>query len=148
MNGAIKRIRMTLLLSVAALAAAIAPTAEAQERMRAGLWEMTTTKAGATINSGTQCLTAEETAGNNGDANSTRDRLEKSFAKASCVVKEMTVTEKSIAYVADCGTGATAHTLSSVAQYGGDTVAIQLNVKRGATTETMITKGHRVGACT
>jgi len=144
----INPIRMALVFSMAVVAAAIAPTAVSQERMRAGLWEMTTTKAGATINSGTRCLTAAETAGNNGDAKSTRDTLEKSFAKASCVVKEMAVTGKSISYVADCGAGATAHTLSSVAEFRGDTVEIQLNVKRGATTETMITKGHRVGACT
>jgi len=141
------RIQAMALLSVTAFSATIAPTAISQERMRAGLWEMTTTKDGATINTGTRCMTAEETAGNNGDAKATRDMLEKSFAKAGCVVKDMAVTGKSISYVADCGTGATAHTLSSVAEYRGDSAEIQLTVKRGTTSDTMITKGHRVGAC-
>jgi hypothetical protein len=142
------RIQTMALLCVAALAATMPPTAVSQERMRAGLWEMTTTKGGATINTGTSCMTAEQTAGNNGDAKTARDTLEKSFAKAGCVVKDMAVTGKSISYVADCGTGATAHTLSSVAEYRGDAVEIQLTVKHGTTTDTMVTKGHRVGACT
>jgi len=142
------RIQAMALLSVVALAATIAPTATSQERMRAGLWEMTTTKGGATINTGTPCMTAEETAANNGDAKATRDMLDKSFAKAGCVVKDMTVTGKSIAYVADCGTGASAHTLSSVAEYRGDNAEIQMTVKHGTTADTMVTKGHRIGACT
>ena len=142
------RIHAMTLLSAAALAATISPTAGSQERMRAGLWERTTTKGGATINTGTRCMTADETAANNGDAKATRDTLEKSFAKASCVLKDMAVTGKSISYVADCGTGASAYTLSSVAEYRGDTVEFQMTVKRGATAETMLTKGHRVGACT
>jgi hypothetical protein len=142
------RIQAIALLSVTAFSATIAPTATSQERMHAGLWEMTTSKGGATINTGTRCMTAEETAGNNGDAKALRDTLEKSFAKASCVVKDMAVTGKSISYVADCGTGTGAHTLSSVADYRGDAVEIQLTVKRGTTTDTMVTKGHRVGACT
>jgi hypothetical protein len=148
MNRTMNRIHAMALLAVAALAATIAPTAACQERMRAGLWEMTTTKGGATINTGTSCLTAEQYAGNNGDAKATRDVLEKSFAKAGCVVKDMAVTGKSISYVAECGTGATAHTLSSVAEYRGDSAEIQLTVKRGTTVDTMLTKGHRVGACT
>jgi hypothetical protein len=140
-------IQAMALLSVTAVSATIAPAATSQERMHAGLWEMTTTKDGATINTGTRCMTAAETAGNNGDAKALRDTLEKSFAKASCVVKDMAATGKSISYVADCGTGARAHTLSSVGEYRGDTVEIRLTTKHGTTLDTMITKGHRVGAC-
>jgi hypothetical protein len=142
------RIQAMALLSVTAFSATIAPTATSQERMHAGLWEMTTTKGGATVNTGTRCFTAEETAGNNGDAKALRDTLEKSFAKASCVVKDMAAIGKSISYVVDCGSGASAHTLSSVAEYRGDTMEIQFTVKRGTSAETTLTKGHRVGACT
>jgi hypothetical protein len=74
--------------------------------------------------------------------------LEKNFAKASCVLKDLTITGSSIAYVADCGVGASAHTLSSVAAFRGDTAEIQMSVKRGTTTDVMVTKGHRVGPCT
>jgi uncharacterized protein DUF3617 len=142
------RIQAIALLSVTAFSATIAPTATSQERMHAGLWEMTTTKGGATINTGTRCMTAEETAANNGDAKATREILDKSFAKASCVLKDMAVTGKAISYTADCGSGASAHTLSSVAEYRGNTVEFQMTVKRGTTADTMVTKGHRVGACT
>ena len=108
---------------------------------------MTTTKGGQIINSGTRCLTAEEAGGNNGDAKTLRNALEASFAKASCAVKDMAVTGKTISYVADCGSGATAHSISSVADYRGDTVEIQMTIKGGASAGTMTTKGHRVGAC-
>ena len=147
MNRSMNRIHAMALLSAAALTTTISPTTAAQERMRAGLWEMTTTKGGATINTGTRCMTAEETAYKNGDAKATRDQLEKSFAKASCVVKDMAVTGKTINYVADCGSGATGYTISSVAEFRGDTVEFQMTTKHGASTDTMTTKGHRVGAC-
>jgi hypothetical protein len=62
------RIHVPCAILMTVLIALIAPVAASQERMRAGLWEMTTTKAGATINSGTRCMTAEETTANNGDA--------------------------------------------------------------------------------
>ena len=142
------RIHATVLLLLAAFTGLAASTASAQERMRAGLWEMTTTKGGQTINTGTRCFTAEEALGNNGDAKDVRAKLEASFAKASCTIKDMTVTGNAISYVADCGTGANAHTLSSVVTYRGDTVESQLTSKRPTATDTMITKGHRVGACT
>jgi hypothetical protein len=142
------RIQAMALLSVTVFSATIAPTATSQDRVHAGLWQMTTTKAGATINTRTRCMTAEETSGSNGDAKALRDVLEKSFEKASCVVKDIAATEKSISYVVDCGTGASAHTLSSVAEYRGDTFEIQFTVKRGTTADTTVTKGHRVGACT
>jgi hypothetical protein len=141
------RIRAMSLLSAAAFAATISSTASSQERMHAGLWEMTTTKDGATINTGTRCMTAAEAAGNNGDSKSLRDTLEKSFAKASCVVKDVAVAGKSISYSVDCGSGASAHTISSVAEYRGETVEIQLTTKHGTTSDTTITKGHRIGAC-
>jgi hypothetical protein len=134
------------LFSVAALVAAIAPTALAQERLRPGLWEMTTTKGGETINTGKRCFTAEEAGGNNGDAKTMHDTLVASFAKASCAVKDITITAKTISYTADC-TGAQAHTLSSVAEYYGDTMEVQMTVKKSTSTYTTITKGHRVGAC-
>jgi hypothetical protein len=142
------RIQAMALLSVTAFSATIAPMATSQERMRAGLWEMTTTKGSATINTGTRCMTAEEIAPNNGDAKATRDMLEKSFAKASCALKDLAVAGKTISYVADCGAGPTAHTLSSVAEYRGDTVEFKMTVKHETTVDTMVTKGHRVGACT
>lgn len=141
------RIHAMAMLSVAALAAAIAPAASSQERMRAGLWEMTTTKGGATINTGTRCMTAEETGASNGDAKVVRDMLDKSFAKSGCTLKEMTATGKSISYAADCGTGTSAYTLSSTADYRGDNAEIQMTVKHGATVDVMVTKGHRIGAC-
>ena len=140
------RTRATALLFVAALGGVTASTAIAQERMRAGLWEMTTTKGGETINSGKRCFTAEEAGGNNGDAKTTRDTLVKSFAKASCAVKDIKVTDKTISYTADCN-GAQAHELSSVAEYHGDTMEIQMTVKQSTSTYATITKGHRVGAC-
>jgi len=134
------------LLSVAALGGMTASTAIAQERMRSGLWEMTTTKGGETINTGKRCFTAEEAGGNNGDAKTMRDTLVASFAKASCAVKDITITAKTISYTADC-TGAQAHTLSSVAEYHGDTMEVQMTVRQSTSTYTTITKGHRVRAC-
>lgn len=141
------RIRVVALLSAAAFSATIASPAVSQERLRAGLWEMTTTKGGATINTGTRCFTADEAAASNGDQKAVRDRMEKDFAKASCVVKDLTVDGKSISYVADCGSGASAHTLSAVAEYRGDTIESEMTVKRATTSDVMLTKGHRVGAC-
>ena len=135
------------LLSLTALIGVTASTALAQERLRAGLWEMTTTKGGQVINTGTHCFTAEDARSANGDAKTLRDATDASFAKASCKVKDLTVTGNAVSYVAECGSGADAHTLSSVASYRGDTVEGQMTVKRGTSAETTTSKGHRVGAC-
>jgi hypothetical protein len=141
------RINAMALVLLAAFIGLAATTASAQERMRAGLWEMATTKDGKPINSGTRCLTAEEARSNNGDEKSLRDTLKASFAKASCTVKDVRATGNAVSYVAECGTGASAHTLTSSITYRGDTVEIQMTSKRPTATDTMITKGHRVGAC-
>jgi Protein of unknown function (DUF3617) len=141
------RIHAMALFSVAALIGANAPAALAQERLRAGLWEMTTTKGGQVINTGTHCFTAEDARSANGDAKTLRDTLEASFAKASCKVKDLTVTGNTVSYVAECGSGADAHTLSAAASYRGDTVESQMTVKRATLTDTTTSKGHRVGAC-
>lgn len=142
------RIQAMALLSATALAAMIAPTATSQERMRAGLWEMTTTKDGTTINMGSHCVTPEELASANGDAKAMRDDVEKKFAKASCTVKEFAVTGNAMTFTVDCGTGERAHTLISASEFHGDTVETKFTVKQATSTETMVTKSHRVGACT
>ena len=130
-----------------ALVGVTASAALAQERMRTGLWEMTTTKDGQVINTGTRCFTAAEAMSTNGDAKTLRGTMDVSFAKASCRVKDLTVAGNTVSYVVDCGSGADAHTLSSVATYRGDTVESQMTVKRAGSTDTLTTKGHRVGAC-
>ena len=141
------RIHATALFAMAALIGANASTALAQERLRAGLWEMTTTKGGQVINTGTHCFTAEDARSANGDAKTLRDASEATFAEASCKVKDMTVTSSTVSYVVECGSGADAHTLSAVATYRGDTVESQMTVKRATLTDTTTSKGHRVGAC-
>ena len=91
------------LLSLTALIGVTASTALAQERLRAGLWEMTTSKGGQVINTGAHCFTAEDARSANGDAKTLRDTLDASFAKASCKVKDMAVTGNAVSYVAEIG---------------------------------------------
>ena len=141
------RIHATALFAMAALIGANASTALAQERLRAGLWEMTTTKGGQVINTGTHCFTAKDAKSANGDAKTLRDASEATFAEASCKVKDMTVTSSTVSYVVECGSGADAHTLSAEASYRGDTVESQMTVKGATLTDTTTSKGHRVGAC-
>lgn len=140
------RIHAMALVLLMALLGVTASAASAQERMRTGLWDMTTTKDGQVISTGTRCFTAEDARSANGDAKTLRDTLDASFAKASCKLTDWTVNGNAVSYVAECG-GAGAHTLSSVSSYHGDTVESQMTVKRAGSTDTLTTKGHRVGAC-
>jgi len=139
--------RAHAMLLMVALAAIAAPPAQAEDRIRAGLWETTTTQGGKQINTGTRCITPELAASSNENQAATREMLQSSWAKANCTLKELAVTASTISYSVDCATGADARTISSVSKYHGDTFETELISKRSGSASDMITKGRRLGAC-
>ena len=142
-----ERVHAALLLVSAAIAMVAAPLAAAEERMRAGLWELTTTQGGRPINSGNHCVKPEEAASANADSTTMRAALQTSFAKADCALKDLTVTANTLTYAVECGSGATAHTISSTSKYHGDTFEAELISKGEGLNSATSTKGRRIGAC-
>jgi hypothetical protein len=139
--------RAYAMVFIAALTAIAAPHTRAEDRIRAGLWETTTTQGGKQVNSGTRCITPELAASSNENQAATREMLQASWAKANCTLKELAVTASTISFAVDCDTGADARTISSVSKYHGDTFETELISKRSGSASDMITKGRRLGAC-
>ena len=139
------RFRAALLLAMTALV--ISP-AHAGERIRAGLWEMTTTQGGQPINSGTHCVTPEVAASSNADQQATHAMLQALWAKANCTLTDLAVTDGTLSYAVDCPSGPNPHSMSSASKYhGGDTFETELISKHQGVVTDMITKGRRIGSC-
>jgi Protein of unknown function (DUF3617) len=136
-----------LFLAVAAIAAVVAAPAQAEVRIRAGLWESTTTRGGQPINSGTRCITPEVAASSNLDQAATKAELVTAWTKASCTVKDVAATAGTLVYSVDCGTGANPHTISSASTFHGDTFETEMIYTSKALTTDTITKGRRIGSC-
>jgi Protein of unknown function (DUF3617) len=136
-----------ILLCMAALAAVVAPAARAEERIRAGQWEMTTTQDGKQINSGMSCITPEMAASSNTDQPAMRALLETSWAKANCTLTALAATANTVSYTVDCAPGPGAKTITSASKYHGGTFETELTTTRNGTTTSTVTKGRYIGSC-
>ena len=116
----------------------------AEERMRAGLWEVTTTLNGKPAGpSHNTCYTPAMVALGNSPAKSLREATEKSSAKSGCTLKDFKMDGNTISMTQVCGVR-TLVVLSTYSRDAFDTVAT--STEAGVSTATHM-KGRRIGDC-
>jgi hypothetical protein len=131
----ISLILMALFMATAAL--------HAQERMRAGNWEMTTVKDGKTTSS-THCFTAADVKPGNGDAQSLKDRLLKDATNRRCSAKDIKIAGNTVSYILACANVTVA---SSIKYSDGNSVEIVMKTTTSERETTTTVKERRIGSC-
>ena len=117
----------------------------AAERVLAGLYKITTVEADGKTRTGTNCITAEQAAGVNGDAKVGRAYMEKE-AKGACKVTVYDIVGDTVSTAMDCGGGTTM--IGQTTFHGNDASESHTTVKRGGKTmlDAHLTS-KRIGAC-
>jgi hypothetical protein len=116
----------------------------AEDRMRAGLWEITSTLNGKSPGpSHNTCYTPAMVALGNSPAKSLRDATEKSSAKSGCTLKDFKMDGNTISMTQVCGPR-TLVVSSTYSLDAFDTVAT--STEAGVSTATHM-KGRRIGDC-
>ena len=137
-------IKTATLLALSALLFPSAVSLRAEERMRAGLWEITSTLNGKSSGpSHNTCFTPAMVALGNSPAKSLREATEKSSAKSGCTLKDFKMDGNTISMTQVCGVR-TLVVLSTYSRDAFDTVAT--STEAGVSTATHM-KGRRIGDC-
>ena len=117
----------------------------AAERVLAGQYEITTVEADGKTRTGTNCITAEQAAGVNGDAKVGRAYMEKA-AKGACKVTAYDIVGDTVSTEMVCGGGTTV--VGRVTFHGNDASESHTTITRGGKTVLDAhLKSKRVGAC-
>ena len=116
----------------------------AEERMRAGLWEISSTLNGKSPGpSHNTCFTPAMVALGNSPAKSLREATEKSSAKSGCTLKDFKLDGNTISMTQVCG----ARLLVVLSTYRLDAFDTEAtSTEAGASTATHM-KGRRIGEC-
>lgn len=130
-----------LLVSFGFAAMAVAPLAQAEDRLRAGQWEIVFT--GDNPHTATTCLTAAMTQGLNGTADAVRADTEKTAAARKYKVEGYKFDGTTLSYTA---VGAE-RTFVNTASYHGDTYESLIITKADGKEFTTRQKGRRLGDC-
>jgi len=136
-------IKTATLLALSALLFPAAVSVRAEDRMRAGLWEVTTTLNGKSSGSHNTCFTPAMVARGNSPAKTLREATEKSSTKSGCTLKDFKMDGNTISMTQVCG-ARTSVVSSTYSVDGFDTVAT--STEAGVSTATHM-KGRRVGDC-
>ena len=137
-----KKTGPTVLGTAIALTLAAAPLSAA-DRIRAGQWEFSTTRAKGEAILSKHCITADEAASANGDANTARAYTEKQAA-GRCKVTDYKVAGASVSYAMTCGP----RSIRATATYHGDTFeGDQFTKDEGGPEIVSHVKARRVGNC-
>ena len=137
-------IKTATLLALSALLFFSAVSLRAEERMRAGLWEITSTLNGKSPGpSHNTCFTPAMVALGNSPAKSLREATEKSSAKSGCTLKDFKMDGNTISMTQVCGARMLV-VLSTYSLDAFDTVAT--STEAGVSTATHMT-GRRIGDC-
>jgi hypothetical protein len=137
-------IKTATLLALSALLFPSAVSLRAEERMRAGLWEITSTLNGKSPGpSHNTCFTPAMVALGNSPAKSLREATEKSSAKSGCTLKDFKMDGNTISMTQVCGARMLV-VLSTYSLDAFDTVAT--STEAGVSTATHMT-GRRIGDC-
>lgn len=115
----------------------------AEERMRAGLWETTTTVENETGSLGKTCYTPAMVLVANMPDQAMREATEKMSAKRGCTLKEFKIVGNKLSTVNVCRNSSSAVTST----YSGDTFdTVDTHTERGVS-KVIRMKGRRVGDC-
>jgi hypothetical protein len=137
-------IKTATLLALSALLFFSAVSLRAEERMRAGLWEITSTLNGKSPGpSHNTCFTPAMVALGNSPAKLLREATEKSSAKSGCTLKDFKMDGNTISMTQVCGARMLV-VLSTYSLDAFDTVAT--STEAGVSTATHMT-GRRIGDC-
>jgi hypothetical protein len=137
-------IKTTTLLALIALSSPAAVSLRAEDRMRAGLWEIASTLNGKSPGpSHNTCYTPAMVALGNSPAKSLREATEKSSAKSGCALKDFKMDGNTISMTQVCG----ARTLVVSSTYSRDAFdTVATSTEAGVSTATHMT-GRRIGDC-
>ena len=137
-------IKTATLLALSALLFPSAVSLRAEDRMRAGLWEITSTLNGKSPGpSHNTCFTPAMVALGNSPAKSLREATEKSSAKSGCTLKDFKMDGNTISMTQVCG----ARTLLVSSTYSLDAFdTVATSTEAGVSTATHMT-GRRIGDC-
>jgi hypothetical protein len=130
-----------MLLSFGFAALAVAPVARAEDRLRAGQWEIVFT--GDNPHTTTTCLTAAMTQGLNGTMEAVRADTEKTAAARKYKVEGYKFDGTTLSYTA---VGAE-RSFVNTARYHGDTFESLIITKANGKEFTTRQKGQRMGDC-
>ena len=137
-------IKTTTLLALSALAFTAAVSLRAEDRMRAGLWEITSTVDGKPAGpSHNTCYTPAMVALGNSSAKTLREDSEKQSIKSGCTLKDFKMDGTTISMTQVCG-ARTSVVSSTYSVDAFDTVAT--STEAGVSTATHM-KGRRIGDC-
>jgi hypothetical protein len=137
-------IKPTISLTLVAVVFSAAALLYAEDRMRAGLWEVTTTLDGKPSGvNGNTCYTPAMVETANLPAKTLREATEKSGTKRGCTLKDFKMEGNRISMTQACG--AKSEVLSST--YSGDTFETVFTATEAGVSTVMRLKGRRVGDC-
>jgi Protein of unknown function (DUF3617) len=121
----------------------------AQDRVQAGLWEITFTQDGAPGTS-IYCITPAVARVMNSDAATVQVYVERAVAKENggdCTVKDFKLQGNTISMIKACRLGESEFTISLVRTYYGDTAESEVVSKAGERELRIKSKQRRVGFC-
>jgi hypothetical protein len=136
--------KRTTLFALTALAFSATALIYAEDRMRAGLWEVTTTVNGKSSGvRGNTCYTPAMVEMANSPAKTLRESTEKSLISRNCILKEFKMEGNSISMSSVCGARSSV-TSSTYTVDGFETASTSTTA--GVSTVTHM-KGRRMGDC-
>jgi hypothetical protein len=121
----------------------------AQDRVRAGLWEITLVQDG-TPSTSTYCITPQAAKGMSGDPATVQRYVEQAVSRENggvCTVKNFKLQGNTISLIKACGSGPSAFTMTLVRTYHGDTAESEVVSKAGERELRIKSKQRRVGVC-
>ena len=137
------KIKMAILVLLSVpLVANLSRPVFAADRMKAGMWEVTTTEAGKSqVN--THCVPPDQAKGSNGTEQEVRAALDTSAAGLHCTIQDFALKGDTISYTYACPNRST----TSSTTYHGDTYESAVTSKASTGSHTRQIKGRRLGDC-
>jgi hypothetical protein len=130
-------------IAVIGLMLAVGIGVQAQERMRAGLWENSVTSGGKTATR-KNCVTPHQAEMSKGTPAMLKAESEKALAKSgSCTLKEFSLTGNTKTEVMVCGQ----NTIKNVTTFHGDSFETTATSTKGGVDKVALMKGKRIGEC-
>jgi hypothetical protein len=136
------KLNFAILSSLATLLAISAPSAQAQERMKSGQWEVTITSEGKS-STNAHCIPPDQVRMGNGSSEQIRTTMEKGAAAIHCNLQDFKVDGDSISYTYACP----ASTTKSKTTYHGNSYESEIVSIRAGKEQTRQIKGRRLGDC-
>ena len=134
----------TVVSVVMCLTLSAATSVQAQERMRAGMWENTVTAPSGQTATHSSCFKPADAAMSNGSPAVVRAETEKAMSKIGCTLKEFKLDGNALSLTLVC---ATTTIVQETTFHGGDSFETTTTNRRGGVTKVSQIKGRRTGDC-